>query len=295
MPPALQTLHVTAQDAGKTLQEILRTRLDLPNRQAKALIDSRNVFVNGKRVWMARHPLRTKDVITLPAGGSPAGPPPGADIPVLHRDPWILAVNKPPGLISESARGSLEDRLRAQENQPGLRALHRLDKDTSGVILFAREGTDRGPYIDLFRDKAVQKEYLALVRGVPEQNHFIIQNRLDNKEALTEVWVLARTRTHAVLRCRIPTGRTHQIRRHLLIRQLVIVGERAYGQGEQVVHPLERSLTRQMLHAWHLSLPCPHTARTVSIQAPLLSDMSGALNTLHLSEFRPSGGPPNRR
>ncbi len=285
MPPQLHTLRLTAADAGKTLQELLRGRLELTNRQAKALIDSRNVFVNGKRIWMARHPLQASDVITLPAPESTLAVRPPERLDLLWRDSWILAVNKPPGLVSESANGSLEARLRDQEHQPGLRALHRLDKDTSGVILFAGEGTDRGPYIERFREKAVRKEYLAIVRGVPEDNQFTISSRLDNKEALTEVSVLTRTRTHAVVRCRIPTGRTHQIRRHLLQKDLMIVGERTYGQNAPVLSAVERTIPRQMLHAARMAFTCPHTAAEITLRAPMFPDMALALKSLKLKGF----------
>lgn len=284
MPSLLKTVHLTAADAGKTLQELLRERLGISNRQAKALMDSRSVFVNGRRVWMARHVMRAGDVVTLPGAGS-AGPSGGADaVEVLWRDAWILAVNKPPGLVSESAGGSLEARLRVERNEPGLRALHRLDKETSGVMLFARSGTDREPYIGCFREKAVRKEYLAVVRGVPETQHFTITSRLDNKEAVTEVRVLVRTRSHALVRCRIPTGRTHQIRRHLLMRDLVIVGERTYGQEAAVSNPVERAAPRQMLHAARLSLVCPHTGKDISVKAPLFPDMADTLKGLKLRE-----------
>ncbi len=283
MPSNLQTLKLTAADAGKTLQALLRERLELTNRQAKALIDSRSVFINGKRIWMARHPLKPADVVTLPAPETVLPARTSDPVAILWKDQWILGVNKPPGLVSESAKGSLEERLRAEEKQPGLRALHRLDKDTSGVILFAREGTDRGPYIDMFREKAVRKEYIAVVRGVPDQNQFTIQSRLDNKEAVTEVRVLTRTRTHAVVRCRIPTGRTHQIRRHLLQKDLILVGERTYGQNAPVLSPVERMIPRQMLHAARLSFTCPHTAADITLKAPLFPDMAQAMNSLNLT------------
>ncbi|MCC5846054.1 MAG: RluA family pseudouridine synthase [Verrucomicrobia bacterium] len=285
MSPTLQTLKLTAADAGKTLQELLRERLKLTNRQAKALIDSRSVFVNGRRVWMARHSLQPADVVTLPAPDAVLPARTAEPVAVLWKDQWILGVNKPAGLVSESAKGSLEERLRAGEKQPGLRALHRLDKDTSGVILFAREGTDRGPYIEIFREKAVRKEYIAIVRGVPGQNQFTIQSRLDSKEAVTEVRVLTRTRTHAVVRCRIPTGRTHQIRRHLLLKDLILVGERTYGQNAPVLSPVERTIPRQMLHAALLSFICPHTGADISLKAPMFPDMELALKSLTLKGF----------
>jgi 23S rRNA pseudouridine1911/1915/1917 synthase len=287
MPPKLQTVRLTPADAGKTLQDLLRERLSLSNRQAKALIDSRNVFVNGKRIWMARHLLKATDVITLPPTDAAASPAVRDTEPVelLWQDNWILAVNKPPGIVSESKPDSLEARLREQENLPGLRALHRLDKDTSGVLLFAKDQSLRGPYIELFRDKALLKEYLAIVRGVPETNQFTVQSRLDNKEAVTEVRVLTRTRNYAVVRCRIPTGRTHQIRRHLLQKDLILVGERNYGQNAPVLSPLERTIPRQMLHAVHLAFDCPHTGSRLSLKAPIFPDMEDTLKALNLRGF----------
>lgn len=294
MPAKLQTIRLTPEESGKTLQEILRTHLNLTNRQAKGLVDARCVFVNGNRIWMARHPMQSTDVITLPlqtpsdksgSTNSTSNSNANVTLQILKEDLWILAVNKPPGLVSESAKGSVEARLRTQVNQPGLRALHRLDKDTSGVMLFARENTDREPYIDIFRNKAIHKEYIAIVRGVPDENQFSIQTRLDNKEAETQVQVLVRTRTHAVIRCKIPTGRTHQIRRHLLQKDLILVGERTYGQSAPILNPIEFSIPRQMLHACRLSFSCPHTNKTLTLNAPLFADMTEALKDLNLKGF----------
>jgi len=269
-PPPLSWTQ-PPQARGQTLQDAVREHLRLSNRQAKARIDARDVFVNGKRVWMARHVLDPGDKIEVLQRAETEAV--REELKLLYRDAWLLAVNKPPGLLSDGGTDSVEARLRAQESLPEPRALHRLDRDTSGVLLLNGREQDRVPYVELFRQHQLQKRYLAVVRGVPESARFEINSRLDGKEALTRVQVLTRHRAYALLACEIPTGRTHQIRRHLARRQLFIAGDRAYGAGESPP-AVERGVPRQLLHAWKLEFPCPHTQKLIRITAPPPPDFS---------------------
>jgi len=266
-----RTLH------GQTLQEALRDHLQLSNRQAKALIDARDVFVNGKRLWMARHLLKPGDkieVLTREESRTDS-------LTILYQDPWLLAVNKAPGLLSDGGKDSVEALLRTRESQPTLRALHRLDRDTSGVLLLNLQETEREPYVEMFRQHHLQKQYLALVRGTPDTARFVVDTRLDGKEAVTRVQVLSKNRAYALLACEIPTGRTHQIRRHLAQRQLFIAGDRTYGTHESPP-PVERGIPRQLLHAWKVRMPCPHTLKEIRITAPPPPDFTAWCHKLGL-------------
>ena len=272
---------VNRSSPAQTLQEALRNQLNLSGRQAKALLDQRNVFVNGSRVWMARHALKAGDRIEVHGLQAATSANTPEKIEILYRDTWLIAVNKPPGLVSDREKDSVEARLRIQCNLPDLRALHRLDRDTSGVLLFTVTANERAPYLELFRNKALEKTYLALARGTPPAPRFAVDARLDGKEALTKVVRLQQRGGYCLLSCEIPTGRTHQIRRHLLQHGLVIVGERQYAQKGPAPAP-ERSVPRQMLHAHRLALPCPHLNTPLQFSAPLPLDFREALKNFQL-------------
>lgn len=272
-----QKWTVSRLEGNRTLQEALRERLHLSNRGAKSLLDARTVFVNGSRVWMARHKLRAGDVVEVRGPARPAKPEAAPEI--LYRDAWLIGVNKPPGCLSDGDAYSVEARIRASLNLPTARALHRLDRDTSGVLLINAREEDRGPYVELFKAKALAKTYLCLARGRPEKQEFTIRARLDGKEAVTHFRVRRQRKGYCLLACEIPTGRTHQIRRHLAIAGLGIVGDKQYGQRDGVP-PVEREATRHMLHASDLTLPCPHKGAKLHIHAPLPPDFQHFLKKL---------------
>ncbi len=279
-------LSVSAKEAGMGLQAFLQGRLDLSGRKVKALLDTRNVLVNGKRVWMSRHELRSGDKVLLPymPEGKPEVSAKGAakaPVPLLYRDRWILAVNKAPGLVSDRDKHSLEARLQEELDLPDLRALHRLDKDTSGLLLFTLREQDRDPYVELFRNKRIHKRYLVLVSGKLAAGKQVVRRRLDGKEAESRFQRLQQKGAFSLALCEIPTGRTHQIRRHLQDLDCRVAGDRAYGQ-QRAISPEEQSLPRQMLHALDVRFPCPHTSAELQLQAPLPKDFQKAVSALGL-------------
>lgn len=259
---------VPPAQAGQDLLSVLRDKLKLSGKQAKALLDRRDVFVNGQRVWMAKHKLRAGDRLEVQNVPTPAAPGKAvAPVPVVYEDTWLVAVNKPAGIVSDRDPKSVESLLRQQLSLPRLRALHRLDKDTTGVMLLTREEAEREPYVDLFRNHQLEKTYQAVVQGFIPDKHFVIDKRLDNKEAVTRVTVLRGGGGYAWISCEIPTGRTHQIRRHLQVFGLRIVGDRQYGaQGD--VPEVERAVPHHLLHAAALAFRCPHRNEPVNLSAP---------------------------
>jgi len=270
---------VSAADAGLSLREFLRKRLDLSGRKAKELLDRRQVLVNGKRVWMARHPLRKGDRVAVQTGQSSAAPTDKLEI--LYRDDLLIAANKPPGRLSDRHPAGVEALLRRQLDLPRLRALHRLDRDTSGVLLFASESDKRDPYLELFRQRKVDKHYLVLLRGVPSPPRQTITRRLDGKSAETILTVLNRKKGYCLAECRIVTGRTHQIRRHVRAVDCVVVGDRHYGPGD-TLPAVERAIPRQMLHARRVTLPDPRTGLPLAIEATPPGDFQAARTRLGL-------------
>jgi 23S rRNA pseudouridine1911/1915/1917 synthase len=270
---------ITQQDHGKALQLFLREELQISNRQAKTLLDNRAVLVNGKRVWMAKHPLRKGDQVEWPA--LTINPSPSENIEILYQDPYLIAVNKAPGLVSDRDPKSVETRLREQENNPALRALHRLDKETSGLLMFLRNSEHREAYLDLFRRQEIHKVYQALLLGQPDKENATIRKTLDGKSAESHFRVLKRKGDFCKVECKIGTGRLHQIRRHALELNCRVAGDRQYG-AKLPLNAIEKSLPRQMLHAFSVEFFCPQTRKKVKIHAPLAADFQSAIKQMGL-------------
>ena len=270
---------IIQRDHGKTLQQFLRDELHLSSRQAKDLLDTRAVFVNGKRIWMAKHNLRKDDLVEWPQQRKPRKQ--GENIEILYKDPYILAVNKAPGLISDKDKQSVEALLREQEGNPEIRALHRLDKPTSGLLMFLRSSEHRETYLDLFRRKEMQKTYQALLAGQPNQDQVTIRRALDGKSTETTFRVLKRHGNFCKVECLIGTGRQHQIRRHAMELGCRVAGDTQYAQ-QIPISPIEKSLPRQMLHAFSVEFICPHSKRKIRIHAPFAPDFQSAIKQMGL-------------
>lgn len=282
--------RVAPGQAGELIAFLAAARGE-SRRSAKRLLDERRVFVNGRRIWMARHALRSGDTVEV----QPAPPPRNgaeAAIPILAEAGPYLIVNKPPGLLSNDDPRGVEARLSAALNAPDLTAAHRLDRETSGCLLLARTRADADRLIPLFRARRVRKTYWALVFGqFPEQCREIRQP-LDGEDAVSFVRVLDANRDASLLEVRIETGRTHQIRRHLLAAGHPIAGDRAYGNSRPR-DARARALPRQMLHALRLSLKDPDTGQAIEASAPPPADFLAALRAYGLRI--PTGERPPRR
>lgn len=259
------------------LLDLLAANLQLSRNQAKALLDRRGVFVNGRRIWMARHQLRPGDLVeaTESAAPSPDQPP-----PILYNGQGLLVVNKPAGIVSQGP-GSLEALLRQALACPGLMALHRLDRDTTGCLMFSAEPALREKIISLFAAHRVTKVYHAIVSARPDFREREISMPVDGQSAVTRLRVLDAGAQCAHLQIAIATGRTHQIRRHLEALRLPLLGDRQYAAGRRLTEQ-EMRAPRQMLHARRLVLPHPLTGAPLQLEAPLPADFRRALQLFHL-------------
>lgn len=265
------------------LQDFLAGRLGASRRAAKRLLDERRVFVNGRRIWMARHRLNAGDRVEAQGGLGAAAEreESAAGIPVLLRAENFWIVDKPAGLLSNGT-DSVEDRLRTEHRMPELRAAHRLDRDTTGCLLIALTPAAFDAAVEMFRAGLVRKTYEAIVMGRYPRERDELDARIDGEAARTFVELMAANDTASLLRLRIETGRTHQIRRHLLAAGHPIAGDKSYGTGG-VLPEAFRSLSRQMLHARELSLPdAGGGADGLHARSPLPEDFRTALQRLKL-------------
>lgn len=254
----------------------LKADFGLSGRKAKELLDRRLVFVNDRRVWIASYEVSASDRIVIAAS---VPPPPLRPPAILHEDADILAVDKPAGLLSVGP-GSAESLLGAV--RPGLTAVHRLDKETSGVLLFglSRRGTEG--LLGLFRRRRIAKTYLALVAGRLSSPRRV-EAPLDGLPAVTELVPLVSSGEATLVEVQMRSGRTHQIRRHLAVLGLRLVGERTYRQSSPERKDLFKSVSRQMLHAWSVTLPHPADGRALTVTAPLPEDLKDLCGRLGLA------------
>ncbi len=279
-PPALRRLPPVRRN-GTPLLDHLAECLSLSRRAAKALLDDRLVFVNGRRIWMAKHLLQIRDAVELlPDAVAPkAGEAP--PIRLLLDDPLLLVADKPPRLLTTGEK-SLETRLRDQLGLPALRAVHRLDKDTSGCVLVAKTDEARRGLVSQFEEGRVTKIYHALVTGNLPAPQMDVRAKIDNLPAVSHVrQVSAQTKPPrcAHVTVAIETGRTHQIRIHLHQIGHPILGDRQYFSARSADFP---EIPRQMLHAATLRFLHPNSGKPLAASSPLPKDFRTWLRTLRL-------------
>jgi len=276
----MPTLAVVSRaEAGLPLVDFLSRHLQLSRKRAKALVDSRGVFVNRSPVWMARHPLRNGDSVEvafrelLPAASH--------RLDILFRDEHYIVVDKSSGVLS-NGRDSIESLCRERFTCSGsLRAAHRIDKDTSGCLLLALSPSALEQAVSLFRSRQVKKHYHAVTRGRFPYASQTVERPLDGQRAVTRVRRLDSNAGASHLRLRILTGRTHQVRRHLALLGHPVVGERRYARGQKET---DESVTvaRQMLHASTLAFQHPVTGKNILVRSPLPPDFRACLKTYGL-------------
>ncbi len=223
---------------------------------------------------------------------APLTPPP--DLPIPYQDEHLLVVDKPAGLVVHPARGHREGTLSqllgpalAGGEDPERRGVvHRLDRDTSGLLVVARTEEAHRGLREALRTRAMQREYLALVQGRPPARAGTIDAPLgrdrrrrtrmsidtdDPREAVTRFTVERALPTSTLLRVRLETGRTHQIRAHLLAIGHPVAGDPEYGNAGSL------GLERQFLHATRLAFPHPATGEWVEVGSDLPGDLRVAL------------------
>ena len=274
------TLTVTRSEAGQTLQNFLAERLKQSKRQAKDLIDARQVFVNRQCIWMARHILQGGDTVeTRTDDPRPTAP---RQIRVLNETEHYLFVDKPCGLLSIGP-GGLEELLRAQRGEPALRCVHRLDRDTSGCLLVARSTEAFNRVVSVFKTRRVHKIYDVLVVGRLDRAATTIDTPLGGESARTHVRRIAVTDDVSFARVRIETGRTHQIRLHLSSIRHPVVGDRLHGLKTSR-DPRFLRVPRQMLHASELELDDPMGQGQLHGHSPLPADFRRCLELFGLGK-----------
>ncbi len=298
----MRTLELTADRGGERLDTFIARRCpELSRSHARRLIDEGLVSVNGRKVKPSERVAAGLSVsVTIPPPETITLVPEAIPLTIIYQDGDIIVLDKPAGLTVHPASGhpsgTLVNALLAA--CPDLRGIagtlrpgivHRLDKDTSGLMVVAKNDRAQRALQRQLKDRDVRKTYLALVRGVPAPREGTIaapigrhpKNRkkmavvADGREATTRYRVREEIAggQYSLLEVEPVTGRTHQIRVHLAAVGHPVVGDATYGRPSAAVG-------RQFLHAHKLAFGMPLGGRTVEFESPLPADLREALSQL---------------
>lgn len=302
---------VERAEAGQMLDKYLGLpgRLGSRSRAAKARASGK-VFVNGAevgaadnrlklqagdevRVWEDRPGSANRRVVPFTTGA----------LRILYEDPFLIVLNKPAGLLAvplerraeeESIFDQIEDHLRSHGKRKPL-VVHRIDRDTSGVVLFAKDRRTQAGLKQQFRARTPERIYLAVVYGHPDpstgiwRDHLVwdtkalIQKETDRRDpraavAISHYRVVERFETTSLIEVRLTTGKRNQIRIQSRLRGHTLVGEVRYTYGPDELRPIP--FNRQALHAWRLAFDHPVVGKRLTFEAPLPDDMKKLITRL---------------
>jgi 23S rRNA pseudouridine1911/1915/1917 synthase len=300
-----QLFAITPAEAGQRLDRYLVTVLaELSRSHIQQLIASEMILING-RASKPGYILRIGDEIlvnttTLAAPASSAKPQ-SLPLDIVYEDEDLLVINKAPGMVVHPAPGHSEDTLvnallahypdlqaASTDARPGI--VHRLDRDTSGLLVVARNARAQAALVEQMQRHEIVKRYLALVEGVialdagsidapigrnPRHREQMAVVLTGSREARTHFRVQERFSHHTLLLVQLETGRTHQIRVHLKAIGHPIVGDPTYGSGNVI---RGSRLQRQFLHSFQLQFAHPLRGEQLQFETPLPADLQYVLD-----------------
>jgi 23S rRNA pseudouridine1911/1915/1917 synthase len=295
----------TSEALGERLDKVIAAELPALSRtQAQRLIEDGFVTLAGKVVTKVGQRLERPAAIEVripppaPAGNLPEAIP----LDIVFENDDLLVINKPAGMVVHPAAGHVQGTLVnavlghapdlegvGDAQRPGI--VHRLDKDTSGLIVVAKTDAAHRELQRQFKDREVEKNYLALLDGQPptdtgrieaaigrdvrERKRMAVVPERQGRPAVTEYKVVEKFAAHTLVEARLLTGRTHQLRLHFAYLKCPIVGDRVYGRRTPSL-PLDR----QFLHAARLTLKLPGSGQARTFTAPLPDDLAKVLQLL---------------
>ncbi len=298
------TLTFRVDEGGERLDSFLAQRCpDLSRSRIQALTAEGCVTVDGSPAKPSAR-LRAGQAVSLvvPPPAPSTLVPQAMDLHVVYEDSDLLVIDKPAGLVTHPAPGHPDHTLAnavlahcpdlegvGGEIRPGL--VHRLDKDTSGLIVVAKNDAAQTGLSGQFKDRTVSKAYLAAVTGHPEPERAIIDAPIGRhprsrtrmavvstgRDAVTEYDVLRRLRGYGLVEARPRTGRTHQIRVHMASVGHPVAGDATYG------HPAP-GLERHFLHAHRLAFTHPRTGNRLKLESPLPKDLQTFRDSVSLAQ-----------
>jgi 23S rRNA pseudouridine1911/1915/1917 synthase len=287
--PERVAFTVRDADVGRRLDQVLAARVPgLSRTQARVLLDIGGVFVGGRRVKVASRAVHAGEEVVAVMGGafSRATKRPGREaraederrLPahtIVFEDDDLVVVEKPAGLLTaptpESDRNNLAMLLsrRAPGPEPSVFVVHRIDLETSGLVVFAKTAHANRALSEKFRTHDIERAYLAVVTGTFPEDVSRIARPVGGRPAVTHVAIRERLGTLAtLLECRLETGRTHQIRLHATGLGHPVVGDAKYGLPFRAA-----PAPRMALHATTLGFAHPRSGAPLSFASPLPADL----------------------
>ena len=315
---------VDADHAGIRLDTYVAGQCEQISRsKIQKLIGNGLILHNGNKADKKTH-CKVGDSISISESNSVVNDAPlpvAQNIPVdiMYEDEYLLAVNKPPGLVVHPGNGNPDSTLvnallyhvtslsqGSVSNRPGI--VHRLDKDTSGILLVAKNDTVHAQLSTMFANREVEKYYIGICSGLRPHEHDSIDLPLarsnreplkrsvqsDGKHACTEYWLLGYKQSISVLRLKLHTGRTHQIRVHCSYKGFPILFDELYGGGKEHMQKLPvldrpfaysvyKYFNRHALHAHMVRFTHPVTRKVMEISAPLPLDFNNAISAMGIT------------
>ncbi|MFC4768928.1 RluA family pseudouridine synthase [Effusibacillus consociatus] len=291
------SFHVPSEYHGKMVKELIRNLFEISRPLLRKIVGGQGVLVNGRPVYITSRLCEGDFVqlLALPESSEDILP---EDIPfvIVHEDEDILVVNKQAGLVvhptSGRYTGTLANGIVHYWQQKGetarFRPVHRLDMNTSGLLVVSKNHYAHQGLWKQLAKRGFRREYLAIVHGNPEEDSFTIDAPIlkreddprerivtpEGRSAITHVTVEKRFRDAALVRLRLETGRTHQIRVHMKYVRLPLFGDDLYGIG------VPDGMERQALHAEILGFNHPRSGHWMEWKVELPEDMSTLLQKL---------------
>lgn len=306
----------TEEEVGQRIDIVVTARSGVPRAVVRDAVKSGSVTVDGRPVRPG-YRLSAEDDVEGVLEAKVEAVPEGEAIPldVRYSDDRVLVISKPAGLVTHPATGhetgTLVNALLAgggplssiNPMRPGI--VHRLDKDTSGLLLVARDDEAHNALAGALKRREIVRKYYALVRGVPSVPSGTVEAPIgrhptykrrqavtpDGKDAVTHYRVVQAGEGLALLEVSLETGRTHQIRVHLSHIKHPVMGDPTYGGRSE--RSIALGLTRPFLHAYKLVFPHPTTGELVELEDPLPEDLARALAAAGLAAIHNPEALPN--
>ncbi len=302
----IHRLQVTTDPHEQRLDQFLaHSSIELSRGAVKKIIDLGGVHINGRRVRSCSTSIRRGDSVEVYIDHLPLDPYRLIESDILFQDQYIIVINKPAlidtqptharfkGTLFEALRWHLKDPFRPQQ-QAEIGMVQRLDRGTSGLIVFSIHPRAHKEMTRIFLQHEVRKDYLALVHGVPDMNQgeirsFLARSRRENrvksvekggKEAITRFKIVENLINYSLLDVEILTGRSHQIRAHMAEQNCPLIGDERYG-GSSLIAGM--NISRPLLHAEKLAFHHPVLNKDMDFVAPVPEDMLHVLNMLRKS------------
>lgn len=299
----MKEIIVDKEKQGKRVDAFVSESVeDISRTMAQKLIDEGKILVNSKKI-KSSYKVEENDCVEIEIPQATETKLKAQDIPVpiIYEDDDIIVVNKPKGMVVHPANGNPDGTLVnailamckgslsgiGGEIRPGI--VHRLDKDTSGLIIIAKNDKAHINMSKQIQDRLVSKKYIALVRGIVPDDEATINMPIarslkdrkkmnvnkNGKEAITHFKVIKRYNKYTLIEVKIDTGRTHQIRVHMSYIGYPIIGDGVYSNGKN-----EFGVEGQMLHAKSLDFKHPITGKEIHLEAPIPEYFQEIINKL---------------